>query len=337
MKTLYYRSKSHDAAFNLALEQYLFETLPKGTRLFMLWQNANAIIIGKFQNTESEINASFVREHNIQIVRRPSGGGAVYHDLGNVNYTFITDLEPEGIPDFSVFCEPVVRALKRYGVDAAVSGRNDICVGDRKISGTAQHASGGRIMHHGTLLYDSDMSVLSRALRTNEDKYASRAVRSVRSRVTNIKPLMAEPMAVDAFIRVLKEEILRDTPYRPLRLKESDREGIERIRAERYGNWDWNYGSSPAYNVVRRRRFPDCGTVELRLDVENGMVRNAAVSGDFFCYADIRELERALEGIAMNETDAAERLKEIDTETYLKGVTTREFLALLLGFEEGNK
>ncbi len=336
-KTLYYESKSHDPSFNLALEQYLFDTLPAGTRLFMLWQNDNAIIIGRFQNAEAEINASFVRENNIRVVRRPTGGGAVYHDLGNINYTFITDTEPGTMPDFGVFCEPVVRVLRACGVAAEITGRNDICVDGKKISGTAQHAAGSRVMHHGTLLYDSNMDVLTKALRISRDKYATRALSSVRSRVANIRPLMERDYRVQDFINLLRQEILKDIPYEEYVLTKKDRAAIGRIRKERYGNWDWNFGVSPAYNVMRSRYFPGCGTVELRLNVENGVIRTAEINGDFFCNGDITEPEHALEGALMKESDLLAALSECRVDRYLRGVSNEAFVAFLLGYTDSEE
>ena len=331
MKTIYYKSPSFDATYNLALEQYLFETVPEGTRLFMLWQNANAIIIGKFQNAESEINAGFVKENNIQVVRRPSGGGAVYHDLGNINYTFITDIIDGEIPDFSVFCLPVIKVLRKYGVDAEVSGRNDICVGEKKVSGTAQRASGSRIMHHGAMLYDSNMEVLAGALRVSPDKYASRANISVRSRVANIKPLMTKQLSAEEFINELRDEILKGVDYSIYNPTEDDERKILDIRNERYGSWDWNYGRSPAYNVSRRRYFDRCGTIELCLDVDEGIIKNVRIYGDFFAYNDIGDLEKALVSARLEREALRSAIRGLSAENYFSGMTDDMWISFVLG------
>ena len=187
-----------DAAFNLAAEQHVFENLPRDRDYLMLWQNANAVIIGKYQNTLAEINTTYIEEHHIQVIRRLSGGGAVYHDLGNLNYTFITDArENEGV-NLRSFCEPVVQALRSLGVPAEINGRNDITVEEKKISGNAQYLRNGRVMHHGTLLFDSDLSVVGEALRVDPQKISAKGIHSVRSRVTNIRPYLREDIPISA-------------------------------------------------------------------------------------------------------------------------------------------
>ena len=183
-------SGSTDPAWNLALEQYLFETVPRGTTVFYLWQNDNTIVIGRNQNAEREIDSDYVRAHGIRVVRRLSGGGAVYHDLGNLNFSFITDAPEDGRIDMRAFCEPVAAALRELGANVEISGRNDMTVEGKKFSGNAQFLRGGRVLHHGTILYDSDLSVLGKALKADPEKIASKGVASVRSRVTNLKPYL---------------------------------------------------------------------------------------------------------------------------------------------------
>ena len=197
-----------DPAFNLAAEQYVFENLPKDRSYFMLWQNDNAVIIGKYQNTLAEINLPYVEQHNIRVVRRLSGGGAVFHDLGNLNYSFISDTGSSENLNLRLFCEPVVRALAELGVHAEINGRNDMTVDGKKFSGNAQYLRGGRVLHHGTILYNSDHSVIGEALHVDQSKIAAKGIPSVRSRVTNLLPYFPKGTTLSDFRAALLAHLL---------------------------------------------------------------------------------------------------------------------------------
>ncbi|HQL40659.1 MAG TPA: lipoate--protein ligase family protein, partial [Anaerolineaceae bacterium] len=175
-----------DAYFNLAAEEYVFDQLDREEDYLLLWQNRNAVVVGKHQNTIEEVNSQFIQEHGVQVVRRLSGGGAVYHDMGNLNFTFIGDAEGNKF-NFQKLSQPIVQTLQQMGVaDVHFSGRNDILIGEKKISGNAQFVRGNRLLHHGTLLFHSDLDMVSRVLTVKGDKIESKGVKSVRSRVTNI-------------------------------------------------------------------------------------------------------------------------------------------------------
>ena len=199
MKLSYLDLMTTDPSYNLAMEQYVFDCLPRDRMYFMLWQNDNAIIVGKYQNTISEINEEAVRERGIRVVRRLSGGGAVYHDMGNLNFTFITDAGGSGTLDMKLFCEPVVRTLAALGVRAEVNGRNDITIDGKKFSGNSQYLRQGRVMHHGTIMFDSDLSVVGEALRVDPTKIQTKGIRSVRSRVTNVAEHLPERVTLPEF------------------------------------------------------------------------------------------------------------------------------------------
>ena len=226
MKLQFLDLSTTDPAFNLAAEEYVFEKLPRDSMYVMLWQNDNAIIVGKHQNTLAQINEAYVREKGIKVVRRLSGGGAVYHDLGNLNYTIIAD--GDGALDFHRFCGIVLDALARVGVRGEINGRNDMTIDGKKFSGNAQYAKQGRVMHHGTILFDSDGSVLASALQVDEEKIKAKGVKSVRSRVTNVRPHLPKDMPLKQFKKVLLGSILTQFPgeeyvFTPEDLAESEK------------------------------------------------------------------------------------------------------------------
>ena len=265
------QSPSTDPRFNLALEQYIFDQMPRNRSYLMLWRNDQTIVVGKHQDTFAEINADYVRANQIQVVRRLSGGGAVYHDLGNVNFTFIADHTGSDF-DFSTFCRPVIWALESLGVPAELNGRNDMTIRGRKFSGNSQYVKEGRVMHHGTLLYDSDLSVVSSALAPSRDKLTSKGLPSVRSRVTNIKPYMHQPMPTESFMERLWSCLGEVCDLVPYELDRGDLNQVERIRQAVYDRWEWNYGSSPRCQIDKRRRVEGCGEIRVCLDLKEGAI-----------------------------------------------------------------
>lgn len=290
MKLSYLDLMTTDPSYNLAMEQYVFDCLPRDRMYFMLWQNDNAIIVGKYQNTIAEINEEAVRERGIRVVRRLSGGGAVYHDMGNLNFTFITDVGESNALDLKLFCEPVVRTLATLGVKAEVNGRNDITIDGKKFSGNSQYIRQGRVMHHGTIMFDSDLSIVSEALRVDPTKIQTKGIRSVRSRVTNVAEHLPEKVTLPEFRRILLENILKENPGEAYPLTQDDLAAVEKLRAERYATWDWNYGFSPVCTMLRRRRVDGCGMIEAYITVEHGKIAALTFKGDFFSASEPDEL-----------------------------------------------
>lgn len=330
MRMKYIRSPRIDPSFNLALEQYVFDALDRSFGYFMLWQNDNTIVVGKHQNTVEEINAAYVKEHGIQVVRRLSGGGAVYHDLGNLCFTFITD-QKDGVPfDFSLFCRPVVRALAEIGVTAEISGRNDILIDGQKFSGNAQYRKQGRVMHHGTLMFDSDLDVVGQALRVPEDKIASKGIKSVRSRVTNIKPYAPEGMTLSAFEAALVSHMFQEFEMEELTLAPADLAEVERLRQERYVKWEWNYGFSPSFQIQKSRRVENCGRIEVRMNVEDGVIRDIDFHGDYFGDGDPAELSERLKGLPLREDTLRSSLSTLHLPDYFSNMELETFLSILL-------
>jgi len=326
MQLSYLDLTTTDPAWNLAVEEYVFETLPRDRMYVMLWQNDNAIIIGKHQNTLAEINDDFVRKNHIRVVRRLSGGGAVYHDMGNLNYTIIAD--GDGALDFRRFCGIVLDALARVGVRGEINGRNDMTIDGKKFSGNAQYARQGRVMHHGTILFDSDSSVLASALQVDEEKIKAKGVKSVRSRVTNVRPHLPKDMPLKQFKKVLLGSILTQFPGEEYVFTPEDLAEIEKLKA-RYEDWDWNYGRSPACDLVRKKRIEGCGTVEAYLTVDQGRIRQLQFRGDFFSAREPEILASRLIGLPLERQTLAAALLTENVGSFFMGLEREALLDIL--------
>lgn len=329
MKLSYLDLTTTDPSYNLAMEQYVFDCLPRDRMYFMLWQNDNAIIVGKYQNTLSEINLEAVERRGIRVVRRLSGGGAVYHDMGNLNFTFITDAASGTALDMNLFCQPVVRTLAALGVHAEVNGRNDITIDGKKFSGNSQYLRQGRVMHHGTIMFNSDLSVVSEALQVDPTKFQTKGVRSVRSRVTNVADHLDRPVSLPEFRRILLKNILRENPGQPYPLTPEDLAAVEKLREERYAAWDWNYGQSPACTVLRRRRVEGCGLVEAYISVDSGLISAIAFRGDFFSAVEPEELAPRFVGRTPDQAGFAAALEGVDVSRYFAGLQNDQLIEIL--------
>lgn len=312
--------KTNDPTVNLATEEYLFNTTDDD--LFMLWQNEPTVVIGKNQNAYAELNMDYIKNNNIHIVRRITGGGAVYHDLGNLNYTFISAKKGSLGIDFEYFTRPIIEALASLGLNAELSGRNDILIDGKKISGNAQHTNKNKVLHHGTLLFDSDLSVLSNALKVDEEKIKAKAIKSVRSRVTNIKEYLNE-LEISNFIAVIEKYL--NEKYSPERITAPTEEEISEY-LNKYRSEEWVFPDSDyisAYTVTKKRRYP-FGTVEIQFDMKNDLIRKIKIYGDFFGVKDIKELEAYLENT--REEEIEKKLSSISVGDYIFGMTHEDFI-----------
>lgn len=318
-----------DPRINLAIEEYALKHLPAQQDYLLFYINEPSIIIGKNQNTAEEINADYVAKNGIHVVRRLSGGGAVYHDLGNLNFSFITDDDGNSFHNYRKFTEPVVKALRELGVEAELTGRNDIQVGERKISGNAQFSTRGRMFTHGTLLFDSQMENVASALNVNPEKFKSKGVKSVRSRVANISEFLREPMTIEQFRAHILHSIFSGKEVARYELTEEDWAKIRQISAERYQSWDWNYGKSPAFNVQRVKRL-SAGTYDVRLYVEKGIIRSASVYGDFFGLGETSEFTDKLIGVRYDREALEQVLNSLDVTYYFGPITREEWLEMVL-------
>lgn len=325
-----------DASLNIALETYLVENKLVDEPILLFYTNKPSIIIGRNQNTIEEVNQPYIEEHGIQVVRRMSGGGAVYHDLGNVSFCFIKD-DDGSFRDFASFTKPVIEALHKLGAKGAeLQGRNDLLIDGKKFSGNAMYAKDGRMTAHGTLLFNSDLDEVTNALKPRAEKIESKGIKSIRSRVTNIAPYVDEQyknLSIDEFREVLLLEIFgvdskNDVPQYVL--TEADWEKVRKIRDERFGNWDWNYGASPSFDITNSKKFP-FGLVDFRFNVKDGKVSLAKIYGDFFGLGDIKDVEDKLVGVKYQKNAFEEVFKTIDINKYFGRVTEEELLELLFG------
>lgn len=318
-----------DPRINLAIEEYALKYLDIDESYLLFYINQPSIIIGKNQNTIEEINSDYVEENDIIVVRRLSGGGAVYHDLGNLNYSFITKDDGESFHNYKKFTEPVVEALKELGVNAELSGRNDLVVGERKISGNAQFATKGRMFSHGTLMLSSEIENVVSALKVKEDKIKSKGIKSIRSRVANISEFLSEPLTMEEFRQKLLEHIFGGMEnVQEYQWTDEDWKKIMEISEERYQQWDWNYGKSPKFNIQHSHRFP-VGQIDVRLEVAKGKIEECKIFGDFFGVGDVEEIQKRLVGVRFSKSELVNALKDVNISHYFGNITKEDFVNLL--------
>ena len=326
-----------DPRTNIALETYLVENRLTDQPLLLFYINEPSIIIGRNQNTVEEVNQHYVEEHGIHVVRRMSGGGAVYHDLGNFSYCFIQE-EHGPARDFSVFTRPVIEALHQMGVTGArLEGRNDLLIDGKKFSGNAMYIRNGRMTAHGTILYDADLDAVTAALKPRADKIESKGIKSVRSRVTNIRPYVADAyqhlntreFRDHLLLRIFGVNSRADVPE--YTLSADDWAQVAAIRAERFANWDWNYGRSPAFTSERYHKYPQ-GAVDFRFNVEQGgNIKEIKIYGDFFGVGDIADVEKRLTGIPYRRDAISAAFADIDTALYFGGIAAKDLIDQLVG------
>ncbi len=336
MQVIYVINNSNDPFFNHAAEEYIMNKFDD--EVFMLWINRPSILIGRNQNTISEINLEYVKENYITVVRRLSGGGTVYNDLGNMLFTFITyrnKEEPHVKNGFEKFAKPVIKALQSLGVNAIFTGRNDITIEGKKFSGNAQYFTKDKLLHHGTLLYDCDMSKLSLALKSKPIKFIDKSVKSVGSRVTNIALHMNEKMNLSDFREYLKNYVIKEYDIENIyEFNENDLEEIKEIAKNRFETWEWNYGKSPVYKCQNSIKYPS-GVVEYNVNVEGGIIKEVSIYGDFFGEKDIKEVEPKLIGIRHDINALSNTLNEIDIDDYIRGLSNKEFIEGIMNIEGG--
>ena len=332
---LFVPNENNDPRINLAIEIFLLQEMKVDEPILLFYINEPSIIIGRNQNTIEEINKDYVDAHGIHVVRRFSGGGAVYHDFGNLNFSFIMPDDGNSFRDFEKLTKPIVQALHEMGVEGAqLKGRNDLVIDDMKFSGNAMYATNGRMFAHGTIMFDSDINEVVNALKVRKDKIESKGIKSIRSRVTNIKPFLPkdkQDMTTEAF----REEILLKIfgvdsvdQVKTYTLTEEDWVKINEISDKYYRNWDWNYGKSPAFDIERRKRFP-IGSIEVRFNVLEGKITEAKIYGDFFGLGDIADVEQAFIGTRYDKSALKDVIDQIDVKKYFGNITPEDLLELV--------
>lgn len=315
---------------NLAVEAYLLQETED--EVFMLWQNDNSVIIGRHQNALAEINREYVEQNHVVVARRLTGGGAVFHDLGNLNFSFIQNI-PSGEReiDFVKYLQPIVEALHALGVNAEFSGRNDLLVDGKKISGNAMAFYGNRVLEHGTLLFSTVQNNLVQALKVDPDKFKDKAVKSVRSRVTNISEHLPKPMTVLEFKDFLMDFVLKQNNMSALDvLKPEEETRVAELERTQFSTWDWNYGQSPKYALERKVRTAG-GTVQAILDIKGGRIAAMRFYGDFFSRRDPQELEQTLVGTQYTREAVEEVLGQVPLEEYFSNTTKSEIVDVICG------
>ncbi len=324
----FYLNHSQDAARNLALEELLWRS---GCDAFVLWQNAPSVIVGRHQNTLQEVNSALARERGIAVVRRMTGGGAVYHDLGNINFTLTISARP-WTPELAAECTaPLLQALHRLGLtECRASGRNDILCGGVKVSGCARSVQKNRMLFHGTLLYDADLSVLSDVLTPDEEKVRSKGISSVRARVGNLRPMLGENAPdTPVFLQMLSAEIARILQLPgPAPLPEELQIQAEELAENKYRSRSWTYGTPFPCTFVRKKQFAS-GWVTAEVQVLHDRIAAVRFTGDYFAELPMADLENGLAGTVPEYGCLLEKLRQLNAENYIPGVSAEDFAALL--------
>ncbi|WP_207941662.1 lipoate-protein ligase A [Enterococcus sp. DIV2402] len=324
-----------DPRVNLAIETFLLQEMAIDEPILLFYINEPSIIIGRNQNTIEEINKEYVDENGIHVVRRFSGGGAVYHDEGNLNFSFIMPDDGNSFRDFEKVTKPIIQALHDMGVEGAqLKGRNDLVINDMKFSGNAMYATNGRMFAHGTIMFDSDVNEVVNSLKVRKDKIESKGIKSIRSRVTNIKPFLPkenQEMTTEEFSQEILLKIFGVDSVEAIKtytLTDNDWEKVKAISEKYYANWDWNYGKSPAFDIERRKRFP-IGSIEVRLNVAEGKITDAKIYGDFFGLGEVKDVEDALVGTKYEKNALKEVVDAIDVKKYFGNIETNDLFELI--------
>lgn len=327
----YIKPPGTDAAFHFSVETYFTEHAPLDEPLFMIWQADNTAMLGSYQIPQAEISLPYAQEAGIHVVRRQSGGGTIFTDMGTLLYTLILPHTGEDTRDIlrETFAGPMVRALNKLDIPAQLEGRNDLLVDGKKVCGIAQFVRNGRVCTHGSLLYDTDLDMLTRVLQVDPGKIQSKAIASVRSRVTNMREHMAQPVSTETFWALLEEKLAEEWPdMHPYTLTEPERQAIAAIYAEKFGNPTWTEGRTPRFTFRNSRRFP-AGKVEVFLDIAKGIITACSICGDFLGTVPIQGLEAVLEQVIFQPEPVAAALADVDLKPYLGEITKDQLLSCL--------
>ena len=323
----YLKNPSTNPYYNMAFDEYCLESLSIDEPVFYLWQNRPAVIVGFNQEVNTEVNLDYLKENGIDLVRRVTGGGAVYHDLENLNYTIVgrsEDLER----DYPEYASLLAKALQTLGVPATLSGRNDILVEGRKVSGFAKRVCKNRLMVHGTLMYNVDVDVLTHVLNPSTTKLQSKGIASVRSRVANLCDYLPEIPDIQTFSQRLEEILSNNYTDTEYQLTETDLANIQRLTDKKFATWEWNYGRSPKATLVHSARLA-CGTVEIHLTLAENRIASCRFGGDFLGNLPASDVEKALTGIPYEINEIRKCLSKIEISRYFDRVSADNLLEMM--------
>jgi lipoate-protein ligase A len=318
------QQKSTNPYFNIATEEYLLKNFSED--IFILYINEPSIIVGKHQNTLSEINHEFVRGKNLKVVRRLSGGGTVYHDFGNLNYSFIANGSEGNLVDFKKFTQPIIDVLQKLGVDAKIGGKNDIRVGDKKVSGNAEHVFKNRVIHHGTLLFTSELDELNESIKVNPVSYTDKSVKSIRSHVANISEYLKDSITINEFANLIVNHVSHTTPNsHSYQFTSDDIKSIDLLIDSKYSTWEWNYGYSPTYSLTRNISEGSFD-LEIRVVVEKGLISEIEIESESIEKYRLVGLERILAGCRHENEAILNKLSAVDIDEYLPNLSANVFV-----------
>lgn len=322
-------NQSRDGAYNHALEEYLIKNLKR--ELFMIWQNDNTVLLGRNQNPYKEVNWDYMNEIGAKLVRRPSGGGCIYTDKNIVQYTIITKKEEDSLRKFT---EPVVNYLNEKGVKAEFTGRNDIIVDGRKISGNAQYKDRELMIHHGSIIYQDSSIDIGKLLTPAKLKLAKKSLTSVKSRITSLKSMMNMDIAM--FIEELKEYIKSYYHINENYVLSADElEKVEEIRKNKYANDEWTYGRYGKFDKVHSFMNDAC-VMDIYLKEKNNLIEDIRIDGDYFGEKAKEELENIFVGVKLEKDDLERALSGIDMSEYIEGITKDELAENILKTKSGD-
>lgn len=302
---IYIETGSADAYYNFGLEYYFAAEKRLEDTVFLFWRTTPTLMVGKYQNVLEEINKPYADAHNMKLVRRMSGGGTIYTDLGGWQFSFIQHRDTGEI-EFHQYIAPVIDALRELGVDASFNGRNDLTIAEKKFSGNAQYRMGDCIVHHGSLLFDTDIEQMVAATTVDSYKILSKSIKSVRDRVTNIAEHLPAPMDPEAFKESMVRHIMAGSSA-IYQVTPEDDARIRQLALEKFDSWERIYGADPKFNIQRTGRFQG-GKMQFKIDVQKGVIRNAAVYGDFFSTLDAESICAALVGCRYERSAVLESL-----------------------------
>jgi len=324
---IYIKNDCTDANFNFALEKYAMYELDVSDEYFIFWRTQPTLMIGNYQNPYQEINMDYAKEHNVNIVRRITGGGTIYTDMNGWQFSFIVKGKNDKGDkiDFDKYTKPIIEALKSLNVEAYRSGRNDLLIDNKKFSGNAQYHDSTVSLHHGSLLFDTDIEAMVRALNVADEKIISKGIKSARDRVTNINDYLKDKITSLEFRDVMIEYLTKDMEV--YHLTDDDTESVNKIKAEQFDTWEWNIGKTPKFNITKDKRFAG-GKIQVRTYVEKGVIKVVEFYGDFFAQKEIADLKQALLGCEYDKEKVKDRLVDAKAGEYFYKITLDDLLSL---------